>query len=82
MPETIGCSVARATLTFYLPDEADEFRSALHGGQFKSVLWSLDQHLRNRIKHEELSGAVHDALQQTRDELHAMLREHGCSLDE
>lgn len=74
--------MAKATLSFTLPDEESEFRSAINGFKFSLILWSLDQHLRNRIKHEDLPAAVHDALQHTRDELYAMLSEHGVTLDE
>jgi len=74
--------LARATLTFHIPEEADEFRCALHGGTYKSALWSFDQYLRNRVKHEQLEPAVYDALQHARTELHSMLSEHGVTLDE
>jgi hypothetical protein len=55
---------------------------AVNGSKYQCVLWSLDQHLRNRIKHEDLQPAVHDALQHARAELHSMLSEHGVTLDE
>jgi hypothetical protein len=74
--------LAKAIFSFTLPDEESEFRSAINGSKLQSVLWSLDQHLRNRIKHEDLPAKVHDALQHTRDELYSLLSEHGVSLDE
>ena len=79
----IGFStLAKAILSFTLPEEESEFRSAINGYKFSLVLWHLDQHLRNRIKHEDLPDKVHDALQHTRDELRSLLDEHGVTLDE
>ncbi len=74
--------MARATLSFVLPDEAEEFSAALQGGRARLALWSFDQYLRNRVKHEELEPAVHDALEHARAELHSMLAEHRVTLDE
>ena len=74
--------MGKAILSFTLPDEESEFRSAVNGSKYQCVLWSLDQHLRNRIKHEDLQPAVYDALQHARAELHSMLSEHGVTLDE
>ena len=64
-----------------LPEEAEEFSAAMQGSRARLVLWSFDQYLRNRVKHEELEPAVHDALEQARAELHSMLAEHSVSLD-
>lgn len=72
----------RATLTFTLPDEQSEFQNAVNGQAFKVVLFSFDQYLRNRVKYEPLPDAVYAALQSARSELHAMLSEHGVSLDD
>jgi hypothetical protein len=74
--------LAKATLSFLLPDEAEEFSAALQGGRARLVLWLFDQYLRNRVKHEELEPAVHDAIEQARAELHSMLAENRVSLDE
>ena len=74
--------MARATLSFLLPDEAEEFSAALQGGRARTVLWSFDQYLRNRVKYEQLEPAVHDALKHARAELHSMLAEHRVTLDE
>ena len=61
----------RAVLMFRLPQEQTEFNMALTGTEWQGVLWLVDQHLRNRIKHEELSDSVSNALQLVRD----MIRE-------
>ena len=65
-----------------LPDEAEEFSAALQGGRARLVLWSFDQYLRNRVKHEQLEPAAHDAIEHARAELHSMLAEHRISLDD
>jgi hypothetical protein len=67
----------RATLTFRLPDEESEFRDAADGWRAKSVLRSLDEHLRSQIKHGELSHDVEVALQELREWLSSECAEHG-----
>lgn len=74
--------MARATLTYTLPDEAGDFHAALQGADARLVLWSFDQYLRNRTKYEELPSEARKALRAAREELHSLLTEHGISLDD
>ena len=74
--------MARAQLTYTLPDEAADFHAAMQGADARLVLWSFDQYLRNRTKYEELPGAARKALQAAREELHSLLTEHGISLED
>jgi hypothetical protein len=81
------------TMTFNLPADEDELTLARSGKDFWLVLWSLDQHLRGKIKYDpgapEGSDAVAtakhdariDALQECRDKLHELLQEYNVSLD-
>jgi hypothetical protein len=70
----------RATLTFRLPDDEPEFRDAVDGWRAKSVLRSLDEHLRSQIKHGELSDEVEVVLQELREWMRGECAEHGIEL--
>lgn len=70
----------KAMLSFRLPEETTEFRDALQGSGFKGVVWQLDEFLRMRIKHGELSDEVATALQEVRDQLHQACSESGVEL--
>lgn len=74
--------MARATLSYTLPEEEGDFRAAMQGRDAQLVLSSFDMYLRNRIKHGDLPDAVHEALQAARDELRGMCEEHRVSLDD
>ena len=74
--------MARATLSYTLPEEESDFKAALQGRDAKLCLWQFLMYLRNRVKHGELPPEVHDALQAARDELQSMMQEHGVSLDD
>jgi hypothetical protein len=60
----------KATITYDLPEEQDDFDFANNGGKFYSVLWELDQYLRNKVKypaedaHEEYTNAMEAARQE------------------
>lgn len=41
----------KATLTFTLPEEADEHRAALEGGRWHALVQRLDDVLRQSAKH-------------------------------
>lgn len=58
-----------ATLRFNLPEDNEEFLSASKGGHYLSAIHALDDYLRGRIKYEELTEPVQEALQAARDRL-------------
>lgn len=41
----------KATLTFDLPEEQHEHLAAVHGMEFCTILWDLDQEFRGWLKH-------------------------------
>lgn len=43
--------MAKASITFSLPEEKTEHLNALHGGLYKAVIYQLDLWLRNLAKH-------------------------------
>jgi hypothetical protein len=60
----------KAILEFNLPEEREEFNHATNAVAYIAALQELDNHLRGRLKYEELPEEVHDALQSVRDFLH------------
>ena len=63
--------MARATLTFRLPDEESEHRAALQGREAKRVLWEIDQRLRSVLKH----GSPGDETARLAEEIRSLIRE-------
>ena len=56
----------RAILKFKLPEEEAEYKMAVHGADYHSVLWNLDQHLRNFLKYGHQFSDVDSALEYIR----------------
>jgi hypothetical protein len=69
-----------ATLTFTLPEEAEEFDRAVQGGNWRIIVEDMDAHLRSRLRHEDLPDEVHAALERARTHLYTLLEERGLSL--
>ena len=63
----------KATLTFNLPEDNDEFTLAQRGREYYSYLWDLDQDLRSWLKHGHQFKSVDEALERIREELHAQV---------
>ena len=64
-----------AILKFNLPEEQDEFELANNGGKFYTVLWELDQYLRNKVKYpaEDAHNEYTNAMDEVRTELWKVL---------
>lgn len=62
----------KGTLTFNLPEEQVEFLTAQKGIVYQGALQDMDNYLRGRLKHEELSDDVSKALQDARDYLNSL----------
>lgn len=67
----------RYTLT--TTDEG-EHRNAINGGRWRSVVEEMDNHLRERIKYENLPEPIETALQAARDKLGSLTCDAGLSL--
>lgn len=67
----------KATLTFNLPEEQEEFNMASKASSAYIALHEYDQYLRARLKYEELPEAVNAALQEARDKLNSICNEFG-----
>ena len=62
-----------AILKFNLPEEQDEFNTAVNGFKYKMIIHELKQYLRSEIKYNnELSQEVYDTLETVRDKIIAL----------
>ncbi len=59
----------KATLTFQLPEEADEFDLAYNGARLSVIIADLDNYLRSKIKYENLPEEQEKIYQEIRDKL-------------
>jgi hypothetical protein len=74
--------MAKATITFTLPEEQQDFYDAVHASDYKLVLWDLNQRLRSKIKYDDtLDDSSIAAYQDARDMLHGLLNDYGVSID-
>jgi hypothetical protein len=74
--------MAKATITFTLPEEQTDFHDAVHASDYKMVLWDLDQHLRGEIKYnDKIDHKTELAYQTVRDKIHGLLNDYGVSID-
>lgn len=72
----------KAILEFNLPEDAEEHANCLQGRAAKAALWDLDQFLRGRIKHGEMSDDARAAYTDAREALHNALSDHGITLSD
>jgi hypothetical protein len=57
----------KATLLFNLPEEQQEFRLANEAADWHSVVWEVDQKLRQHLKYGHEFKSVGEALEQIRE---------------
>jgi hypothetical protein len=69
-----------ATLTFTLPEEQEEFYLAAKGADWRLVLEDMDNYLRGRLKHEDVSEDAATALDAARERLYTLVADRGLSL--
>ena len=73
----------KATLTFNLPDESQEFRTAIDGWKWKSVLRTIDENLRSKIKWDNnLKDEQVKSLQEMRNIIREFLNENNLRFEE
>lgn len=72
-----------AILKFTLPEEQDDFELANSGGKFYTVLWELDQYLRNKVKYpaEDAHNEYTNAMDEVRTELWKVLEAYHLDLN-
>jgi hypothetical protein len=69
-----------ATLKFNLPEETEEFNTAVNASNYKNALWELNQYLRNESKWSSDENKSEIA-QIIRDELYRLMSENNVILD-
>jgi hypothetical protein len=72
--------MAKATITFNLPEEQSEFNDAVHASDWKSVVWDMKQELRKYWKYSEDEHEIKLATELS-VYLNALLNDYGVSLD-
>ena len=72
-----------AILKFSLPEDQYEYDTANNASKYYSVLWDLDQYLRNKVKYpaEDTHDEYTNAMDEARTELWKLLNEHNLDLD-
>ena len=75
--------MAKVILKFKLDEELNDFKLAVNAKEIMSVLWEVDQELRNRTKYpsDSTSQETIDALISIRDFLRESMSENGISFD-
>lgn len=72
-------------MTKFIFETEDKQEAELHlkAGDYKLILWDLDNWLRNHVKYnpDELSGPQLDILDKTREELRDIMFRYNVSLD-
>lgn len=70
----------KATLEFNLPEDELDLSNAINGNKFKLILWDMDQHLRNIVKHGENEEEVRVA-EELRNKLREYFSEYNVSIE-
>jgi hypothetical protein len=73
----------KAILKFTLPEEQEEFETANNASKYYSVIWDLDQYLRNFVKYpsDREDPILTDTMAKVRDELWRLMREHNLDFN-
>jgi hypothetical protein len=71
-----------AILKFNLPEDQDDFDTALDGSKWALSMWEINNWLRSQIKHppEGMSDDTYKAFEETRDQLYKILQENSLKL--
>jgi hypothetical protein len=74
----------KATIQYNLPEEQSEFDLANNASKYYSVLWDLDQYLRNFVKYpsDREDPILTDTMAKVRGELWRLMNEHNLNLDQ
>ena len=70
----------KAILEFDLPEDEEQFNVASKAMDWSLLAWDIDQHIRNRLKHqtEKLdTSSAKEELEFLRNQLHEMMEENG-----
>ena len=69
--------MAKVIFEFDPIEDKEEMDTALNGWKWKALVWDLDQELRSKLKHSELTDEAYEALDAIREKLHELKNESG-----
>lgn len=67
----------KATLTFNLPEEYREHSCAVHGAEWKDIVYEISMFLRNKLKHGHEYKTANEALESIKELLWAECSANG-----
>lgn len=70
-----------ATLTFNLPEEAEDHQTAIDGWKWKQVIREMDELLRSKVKYGNDFVFPNETLTFARQAIHDLMTEYNLSLD-
>jgi hypothetical protein len=73
--------MATVTMTFDLDTELVELQDAIDGGKWKSVVWSIDQELRKRIRYSDEPETNKKVYEKLRKDIREFLENYKLILD-
>lgn len=65
--------MSKGILEFTLPEEQDEFNTAVHASEYRAIIEDILNKTRNDLKHGSLTKATQDYLDKMRDEIYESL---------
>lgn len=66
----------KAVLEFILPEEKQEFETAIKAGEYYSVLWDFQEHLLRKYKHKEhKDDSSRQEFEELKEEFFTLLRD-------
>jgi hypothetical protein len=73
----------KGILEFDLRDDQKEFETAINADKYKSIIWELDQYLRQQIKYnaDNLSNDTISAFELIRDKIREELNDYSISIE-
>jgi hypothetical protein len=73
----------KAILKFNLPEDNTEFELATQASDMHSVLWSLDQYLRGKLKYssDDMSDDTYTTYEDCRNQLHELMKNSNINLE-
>lgn len=72
----------KGIIQYNLPEENEEFQTAINGSKYKLLIWDLDQYLRGEIKYNsKLSHDTCNAFELVRDFIRKELIENNISIE-
>lgn len=72
----------KAILEFDLPEENDDFQSAINGHKYKAAHWELHQRLSSEMKYKELSDETYQAYKWCREQHIKILEEDNLFIEQ